>query len=85
MKNKDRIDHLEQHIEVLLTRVAILEMKLFPKVPASAPPEWPSWKPFWTDGPNPLSTQITCRDKYEGEVKFPNKPAYPTGTPCFGH
>ena len=51
MKNKDRIAELEKHVEVLLNRVAILEMKAFPKVPASAPPEWPAWKPLWLDVP----------------------------------
>ena len=82
MKNKDRIEQLEKQVQNLINRVQMLEMKLNP-MPTSAPPEWPTWKPFWMEGPNPLSTQITCRDK--DEFKFPSKPAYPTGTPCFGH
>jgi hypothetical protein len=60
MKNKDRITELEKHVEVLLNRVAILEMKAFPRVPTSAPPEWPTWKPFWISGPQEPKFTITA-------------------------
>ena len=58
MKNKDRLDllektvvRLEQHLEVVLNRLAILEMKVNPRVPVAAPVEYPTWKPFWMNGP----------------------------------
>ena len=71
MKNKDRIDQLEKQVEMLINRVHILEMKVTPLVPAAAPVEWPSWKPFWISGPStdPLygAGTITCRNS--GTVK----------------
>lgn len=60
MKNKDRISELEKHVEVLLNRVHMLEMRAFPKVPASAPVEWPTWKPFWAEGPQESKYTITA-------------------------
>ena len=52
MKNKDQIAalestvlHLERHVELLINRVHILEMKMFPRVTAAAPVEWPGFVP----------------------------------------
>jgi hypothetical protein len=74
MKNKHRIEllestvqHLEQHLEVALNRLAILEMKAFPKVPVAAPVEWPTWKPNWINtpfvapDPNVVPYKVMCQ------------------------
>lgn len=50
MRNKERIEQLEKQVQVLANRLSLLEMKMNP-MPTSAPPEWPTWKPFWLDGP----------------------------------
>ncbi len=73
MKNKDRIKQLEIHVEMLLNRVHILEMKANPLVPASAPPEWAGFKPFWVETQNPISTQVTCKIKpitFQGNCRY---------------
>lgn len=58
MKNKERIEELEKQIQVLINRVAILEMKVavknFPPqtppapAPAPMPTTWPTY-PKWDD------------------------------------
>lgn len=75
MKNKERIEQLEKQIEVLLNRVAILEMKMavktFPQAPPAAPapmpitwPTYPSFipQPEWNPGYNPniQPYTVTC-------------------------
>ena len=90
MKNKDRIEQLEKQVEMLINRVHILEMKVNPLVPAAAPVEWPSWKPFWINGPDTSPMYgpgtVTCRNSGKVEnFSFPNKAVYPSSTPARFH
>lgn len=54
MKNKERIEQLEKQMQVLINRVALLEMKTAvktfppstPVAPAPMPITWPTYPPY---------------------------------------
>ena len=65
MKNKDRIEQLENQVKVLINRVALLEMKLSfknspPPAPAPMPITWPQY-PNWVVTPLKYEPwHVTC-------------------------
>ena len=72
MTKNERIEHLEDHIQVLLNRVALLEMKVASleaknrnfgpgNLPPAAPPAWPGWTPP-TWNPPPITPQFTLHN-----------------------
>lgn len=72
MKNKDQINHLEDHIEVLINRINYLEQRIarleaknvtFGPGGMGAPPApaWPGFSPKPTWDPNIVPYTTTCR------------------------
>lgn len=59
MKNKERIEQLEKQVQVLLNRVALLELRATSKTV-----EVPNPRQIWNPNTVPYTPYITCSAKH---------------------